>query len=372
LNESPQQLATNCLEVHGIPERIPELDGLRGVAVLVVVLHHISQSFPEGAVGGTLRLWLAVTHAGWTGVDIFFALSGFLITRILLGTRNRPHYYRNFYARRVLRLMPPYLIMLVLIATLVPGSGRFLALSVVYLANFSALFGIPMSYGPLWSLAIEEHYYLIWPWLVRFLNRRVLAAVGILLCFSTPVFRYYAQTHGFFNPYFSWFRFDGLMWGSLSAVVVTAPNSSRRIIRWWSVTVGSIGAFIYVVGAMMGAMGRNSLLGSTIVFGAVAMATTGVIGLAALGELRALWAPLRSRVLRYLGDISYWIYLIHALIVETACTLAKELIADRHLTVDWSVCLAITAIVAVLVVASGAMVRRWVEMPFLRLKQRFR
>jgi peptidoglycan/LPS O-acetylase OafA/YrhL len=358
--------------LHGIPERIPELDGLRGLAAVMVILHHISQSYSFSAAGSILRLWLDVTHAGWIGVDVFFALSGFLITRILLATHTHPHYYRNFFARRVLRLAPPFLITLALVALLVPGSGKFLVLCIFYLANFSTLFGIPMAYSPLWSLAVEEHFYLFWPWLVKFFSRRNLAAVGIFIVLATPPFRFYAQKFGFFLPYYSWFRFDGLMWGALLALVVTSQRSSRRIIRIWSVAVGLVGALIFLVGAPLGAMGRSSLIGNTVVFGAVAMATTGLIGLTALGDLRLVWAPLRSRVARFLGDISYWMYLFHVLVVDNTCKITIRILAARHLTADWLIYMIIATTVLVLIIGTGAAVRRLVELPVLRLKSRFR
>ncbi len=84
-----------------LPERIPAFDGLRGIAILAVLLYHSHDKVP-----GTWAEWLF--KFGWAGVDLFFVLSGFLITGIILETRDRPHYYRNFYARHILRIWPMY------------------------------------------------------------------------------------------------------------------------------------------------------------------------------------------------------------------------------------------------------------------------
>ena len=88
------------------------LDGLRGVAILLVVLCHYGASYLSAATP-TGRVWHAVVYSGWVGVDLFFVLSGFLITRILLRERGRPNYFRSFYARRTLRIFPLYYVVLV-------------------------------------------------------------------------------------------------------------------------------------------------------------------------------------------------------------------------------------------------------------------
>jgi peptidoglycan/LPS O-acetylase OafA/YrhL len=327
-----------------IAGHIDELDGIRGVAAIMMVFHHISQSFPEKTSSQALNLWLAVTHAGWLGVDIFFALSGFLITRVLLGTRERPHYYKNFYARRLLRLAPPYLLTLILVALFIPHSLAFLGLSFVYLANFAVPLGVAMAYPPLWSLAVEEHFYLIWPWLVRYLHLRT----------------------GFFYPYASWFRFDGLAWGALLAILLAHPQATRRRVEVWSYTVGLSGAILFVFCAAFGAMGRSSEVGSTLVFGLVAMATTGLIGAAALGSFRTILSPLRHPVLRFFGEISYWVYLFHFFMIGEV----MRLLHTWH--AGWSLYFVEAALVFSASILTGVVVRRWIELPALSLKKHFR
>ena len=142
--------------------RMPELDTLRGIAVLMVFLFH---GFEEMVAPGPIRpLWqrwtLAIIQQGWTGVNLFFVLSGFLITGILLDSRRKPQYFSRFYYHRVLRILPAYYLLLLVLFTLhytgiFPGVDviKFLGLCVIYLANLAILFGVTVHYWPLWSLA---------------------------------------------------------------------------------------------------------------------------------------------------------------------------------------------------------------------------
>jgi peptidoglycan/LPS O-acetylase OafA/YrhL len=160
---------------------IPELDGLRGVAILAVMLFHMQ-------VRGVAL--------GWAGVELFFVLSGFLITRILLESRDKPHYLRNFYARRALRIFPLYYVVLVVTLILPPphGFGR----SRTSLWYFAYLQTLPLVRGrfeasPLphsWTLAIEEQFYCLWPFVLLLLRRgRDLAAALAVLFLGATAFR---------------------------------------------------------------------------------------------------------------------------------------------------------------------------------------
>lgn len=130
----------------GQERHIPELDGLRGIAVLAVVFYHIAQRLLLYE-HGWMHLAMDACLFGFLGVDVFFALSGFLITRILLRKRERDRYYRDFYARRFLRLAPPYLLTIGIVALFAPSNGASLLLSLVYLANFTGLFHMATGYG---------------------------------------------------------------------------------------------------------------------------------------------------------------------------------------------------------------------------------
>ncbi len=206
--------------------RIPELDGFRAIAIWAVLIAHafygwndtqaIAERFPQ-------RLQLALGH-GWLGVDLFFVLSGFLITGILLDTREHPAYFKNFYVRRALRILPLYFGCIVVMSLGYRGYGPYFLTSVFFLANLARLFGVPAPHGPgvFWSLAVEEHFYLLWPVLNRFLRRRLFAMLAILLVVLTPVARIVFAAHGLNTNeqvyLYSWFRFDGLALGALLAM----------------------------------------------------------------------------------------------------------------------------------------------------------
>ena len=138
---------------------------------------------------GLTRLLMLATQLGGLGVNLFFVLSGFLITGILLDSKEKPQYFRRFYTRRALRILPAYYLLLILLAVLHSASMAFLGLSFVYLANLTGLFGMACGYGPLWSLAVEEHYYIICSPVIYKLTRRHVAIVAIALCLLMPVLR---------------------------------------------------------------------------------------------------------------------------------------------------------------------------------------
>ncbi len=165
---------------------MPELDVLRGIAVLGVLFYHgFRAQYGELPFTGARRFFVQATQPGVLGVNLFFVLSGFLITGFLLDSRNRPDYYRRFYTRRALRILPAYYLLLILLGLLHQASAAFLGLSFVYLSNVTGLFGVAMDYHPLWSLAVEEHYYIVWPSVVRKLGPEV----------SGPVFSGHLHPH---------------------------------------------------------------------------------------------------------------------------------------------------------------------------------
>jgi peptidoglycan/LPS O-acetylase OafA/YrhL len=168
-------------------EHLPVLDAVRGMAVLLVLLRHFTANFePQTGFGEFLR---DVARTGWNGVDLFFVLSGFLITGILIDTRDRPHYYRNFFVRRALRIFPLYYGVLLVLFVLIPvgasvlGASDLLARSAdyalmrehqawywLYLTNVLAVVKgwevMGLNTTHLWSLAVEEQFYLLWPFVV--------------------------------------------------------------------------------------------------------------------------------------------------------------------------------------------------------------
>ncbi|HXP84767.1 MAG TPA: acyltransferase [Bryobacteraceae bacterium] len=181
-------------------EHIPELDGVRATAIWMVLVAHLGFAYPPPA--GAL-LWMPsaavrILGHGWLGVDLFFVLSGFLITGILLDSRNRPKYFQRFYGRRALRILPVYFVSVGVMALFYANSGRYFLLSSLFMANLASLLSVSFPHGPgvLWSLAVEEHFYLLWPGLVRLMSRRTLAIVAAAIVLGTPVLRGLAASRG--------------------------------------------------------------------------------------------------------------------------------------------------------------------------------
>jgi peptidoglycan/LPS O-acetylase OafA/YrhL len=180
LSAQPQDSLTHAGAA--VETRDPRLDGLRGFAILLVVLYHTTH---YGLARGTFDTALTIVPSlGWSGVDLFFVLSGFLITSILLVARDGDSYYRAFYARRVLRIFPLYYATLAFFLLVVPqirlfasadyfwnpGAHRETIWYWLFLSNVQAALAGSWQHQTLditWSLAIEEHFYLIWPFVVR-------------------------------------------------------------------------------------------------------------------------------------------------------------------------------------------------------------
>ena len=216
----------------------PALDGMRGVAVLMVLAFHFLHVDGEG--GAAERALLSASRSGWAGVDLFFVLSGFLITGILLDARGGPGYFRAFYARRVLRIFPLYYAYLAVLFLAVPLLLPSLDVKPetqgwlwTYLGNvlFAREGGFQASpyTAHFWSLAVEEQFYLAWPLLVWMLPRRRLALVCLGLVAGAFALRlgihrttFNATAAYVLTPA----RMDALALGALVAVAAREP-------AWW-------------------------------------------------------------------------------------------------------------------------------------------
>jgi len=289
--------------------RLPQLDAVRGVAILLVVLHNEAYTYPSLHLAG-------VFANGWMGVDLFFVLSGFLITGMLLDTKESPDYFKNFYARRCLRIWPLYFSLLLLMFVVIPvvasaahvyeTSSPWWAYP-IFLQNF--LVSMPTNAaGPLgvtWSLAIEEQFYLVWPWAVRFLSTTHLRRVAIAVICLSPAVRVLLHSH-YVDLYSNTFsRLDGLMAGALIAVVVRSANFiPSQFVR---------AAWILFIIALPLAFIAEAAHERWIVFSLSAAASAGLVYLSLYSEQKWLQRALRNRFMIYTGTISYGLYLVHKL-----------------------------------------------------------
>jgi peptidoglycan/LPS O-acetylase OafA/YrhL len=323
-------------------------DTLRACAVITVMIYHVNKNLPE------LHLFPVFRH-GYLGVDLFFVLSGFLITGILLRTRTEAHFLRNFYARRVLRIWPLYFTILLLTFILLPLAGpAYKGLIeancrpiIAYTLFVQNLFHSPCI-GPVevtWSLAIEEQFYLVWALFVVFLSNRVLTRLCVAVIVLSPLFRYLAFHSGWPDEFvyrFTLTRLDGLAAGCFLALV---PLRLRYSVTM--VLAGGVGLFLVLRFQWMALIGSFALL-----------CFSGVILMANRGRVVPTWAPLG-----YIGKISYGLYLLHVPVFDTA----REFLHPHG--VAQSVAVFAVDIGATIVVASVS----WylLESPILRWKHRF-
>lgn len=354
---------------------MPELDTLRGVAILgVLALHGLySRSSVFHGFSQTTRVFLNVVQWGWLGVNLFFVLSGFLITGILIDSRSKPDYYRRFYVRRALRILPAYYALLILLAALRQSSAAYLGLSSVFLANVTDLFGVGVGYGPLWSLAVEEHYYLLWPMVVRWLNRRNLAIAALGICVAEPILRAFAFRHGYVDGLatYTWLVADGLASGSLLAILLRT-SVTRRQVAAICIGLWAFGVAAAAGGAPFGILTRNRQLGAALQHTVIDLIFCGVLLFFLLAGTASWGTFVNIRALRFLGRISYGLYLVHLLVFRMYDKVCRRLFpsllaADGHFS----------RIVFNFVVAGGASIviaylsRRFFEERFLRLKRRW-
>jgi peptidoglycan/LPS O-acetylase OafA/YrhL len=297
----PQQVATSADAIGRLVRgHMPALDGLRGLAILLVLAHAFDIIQTRGGPGHQLGVWLDL---GWIGVQLFFVLSGFLITGILLDSRDAPHYFRKFWIRRVLRIFPLYYGVLAVSLT-----------TNIYLWTYTTNYATPDPVFPhFWSLAVEEQFYLVWPIVVWFVGRRGVIALGALLVPLAIISRVYVRSHwGHDAAYmFTPCRMDALAIGASAAALVRGDRLRREIARTHATRLGAYGAALVLAGA---ALGHALRTGETM--------QTGGYSLIALGFAVLLVAvlPMDGRParifafapLRRIGTYSYGMYVFHA------------------------------------------------------------
>jgi peptidoglycan/LPS O-acetylase OafA/YrhL len=305
-----------------------QLDGLRGLAILLVMMYHFSLPYP-GAHSHDAGLVLQLAQAGWMGVDLFFVLSGFLITGILVDTRGQKHNLRNFLGRRFLRIWPLYylslLVLLVLMPMVLPSVPAALqsmrdkqAWFWLYGANW--LFAIEGGFsrtsgGYFWSLAVEEQFYLLWPFVVYALSDRALLRTSLaLLCLSVAsrivLVSIGVSTGSLYTMTFT--HLDGLAVGSCLAICMRSPELSSRVKRYLPIAAAVAGCGLVAV----------RVADRDLFFWSKNMATYGytfiVILFGAL-LLRVVWSDRGSSLNRFFssgvmtqfGKYSYALYMVH-------------------------------------------------------------
>ncbi|MBI4500227.1 MAG: acyltransferase [Gemmatimonadetes bacterium] len=330
---------TPATSVEGHPparQHLPVLDGLRGVAILLVLLTHAVALPLEPATTG-LDVWAhAIARVGWTGVDLFFVLSGFLITGILLDTRDEPRRWSRFYARRALRIFPLYYGVLIAIFVVLPrlvawsepqyhtlqaNQTWYWAYAVNFLEVVSHGKGVPLNTVHFWSLSIEEQFYIFWPFVVWACRPKTLFKIGavvLILGLTARIWLMVANPLGYDNA--AWVitpvRLDGLMMGAVLAVAARSKGGLPRLRELaWPAAIGGMLAIALIGIAHRGFVSPDPVVG-TIGLPLLAFTYGAVLVLALTarpGDL--IDRALRGKMIRSWGRYSYGVYVFHYLII---------------------------------------------------------
>ncbi len=314
--------------------RIPALDGVRGLAILIVFAGHVALFGTTDAqrTQGIVRYLAA--HAG-TGVDLFFVLSGFLITGILYDSKGSRNYFRRFFSRRVLRIFPLYYSVLAVVAIASLLFPDLFALKTItlsaHIANWTYTSNIlmamrgwgaePAFLGHFWSLAVEEQFYVLWPFVVLALSREKLIRIcgaGVILAF---IFRMIVMTRYNYESAYTLLpsRMDALLIGAAVALLARGEGGIPGWVKSPILSGSLLAAYVYsLVVGVPGVLGAN--LGFTIeplTFGAL------LVALVYRERLPVLKAFFTSRFLRFFGKYSYAIYVFHLAVIVSLPALIK-------------------------------------------------
>jgi peptidoglycan/LPS O-acetylase OafA/YrhL len=313
----------------GERQHVPALDGLRGLAIIVVMVFHFlpydpGDLHPAAKAHPSIRYMLLGAHAGQTGVDLFFVLSGFLITGILLDTRNHPRYFTNFYGRRTVRIFPLYygvifftlflpMIVRMMLGQPVTEDQQNQWWLWLYLTNVAVFLGVNVPAMHFWSLAVEEHFYLVWPGVVYMLNPRRLAVACVGNILAAIGIRAVLASYGLDTFYLTPCRMDVLGFGGLLAIASSRYGGlagAARAARWGLLVV--VAALIPVYLQKSGEADTLVLtMKHTLLAGFYSLLLIAAVG-AAPGT--AIHRFFTSRVIRSFGKYSYGLYVYHGLL----------------------------------------------------------
>jgi peptidoglycan/LPS O-acetylase OafA/YrhL len=360
------------------------LDGLRGLAILLVLLLHFTtdMEFADGTAAAAVR---SAFQIGWIGVDLFFVLSGFLITRILADNKGSDLYFSAFYARRVLRIVPVYFLAVVAAFHLLPrvfdgfdtGGARTEAAFWLFLQNFV---GLPdqlgRTVGHFWSLAIEEQFYLMWPLVVFITTPRHARLIALLTVSLSPVARFIAMQAGVDGAsiyHFTPFRLDGLATGAFIALSMRDPEARVGLGRLSAVAgIAALAVAAVLYGPVHIPEPLSFRLDFTIGFSSLCIGFGALLTRVVLAKPGSRLATMLSwRGLVTLGTYSYAMYLLHVPLLRIVSKLAvpPRWPPSQQWPMLWL--LGYTAVLGLLTLGAAMVSWHLVEKRFLALKRHF-
>lgn len=359
---------------------MPALDGLRGLAILSVILFHTSLA--SAGISTIDKIAVHLANLGWIGVDLFFVLSGFLITGILLDERDKPHFFRTFYSRRVLRIVPVYVAFLlfsmwtasVLGAAPPESSSRLREIQAwywTYSVNvYVALRGwaaVAQGTTHLWSLSVEEQFYLVWPFAVFLLPRRYLPRLAIacvVLAEACRVAFAVAGARGEIVYVLLPTRMDTLAIGGLLACAVRDAKLMAIVARWRRPL--TLASFLALLPPLIAEHRLDFHRPLTQLFAYPAIAIlSGALVLTACESPR--WFS--SRGLQFAGRYSYGMYIWHPSVATALLTYSS--LASSGVIAGSYLPSYVLSYVALLTASIGVALLSWyaIERPFLSLKR---
>jgi peptidoglycan/LPS O-acetylase OafA/YrhL len=360
---------------------IPALDGLRAIAILWVILHN-AFAFTLGTTE-RIKVLSVLANAGWVGVQLFFALSGYLITRNLLRSRDDDNYYRSFYMRRALRILPLCYTFLFVSLIAIPffwpytEAGRPLQAGHLwvwaFLLNWSQPLGWP-SYGVphFWSLAVEEQFYLVWPFVVQRLRSNSLLKFCALLvicalCFRTFLFMTGGNADMIYE--FTLSRMDALALGAMVAFLLHEPKLRMKILDLRRFVLPAAGLVFVFSAAITDFFARDIVatqtLGQSTLAIACALLVLGVI--LERDSRHAVTTVLSAAPMQAIGRYSFGMYVLHFPIAHALTGFAaylEPMLGPLHLPV-WYI------LIVLLTLGAAWISYHAIELPFLELKKRF-
>jgi len=367
-------VTTENLKMNALPsnrdsggrEFYPQLDGLRAAAVFFVLMNHMSDlSLPAPLA--------YISSLGWVGVYAFFVLSGFLITKILLTYKPGLRAFGVFVLRRTLRTWPLYFAVLLIAYLTIRYDAAGIRINwllyLFFLQNYSPEF-IARSLGPTWSLCIEEHFYVVWPFLIFLVPRRVIIWVMPAIFVTLPLLRFWGLHYAFTYKQLyteTQFHIDGLTAGSFVALLVSIYSIRRVTMLWAAYTCMIVGVGTALAGYWHG---WDATEGHNIVFGfsSVAVTFAGLLLFLLIDNLSIIARTFSIGPVRYLGRISYGIYLLHAGLFSLLGRIEQRRFLGA-LTESWILTIALRIGLTVCV---ASLSYKFFESPILRLKDRLR
>jgi peptidoglycan/LPS O-acetylase OafA/YrhL len=358
-------------------KEIKSLTGLRGIAILLVLLYH---NFP----------YLRISKLGWVGVDLFFVLSGFLITRILLNAKTGRGYFLNFYMRRVLRIFPLYYAALLLFFIVekllrLPTDMVFSPHIAYYLTYTQNLLPFNVADFParkilnhFWSLAVEEHFYILWPILVYWLRPKQLLIVGCITVILSKLIAVFMLSKGvsWMTVYmFSFVRFETLVLGSLLAVLFSLNKYQLDSIAKYSlISTGGVLAIFWSY-ILLKTKEFSSLTPelTVIEMGSVMLTVLALFFTALLYfAIKPGWFQrfLCSPKLMFLGKYSYGIYIFHYPLYAVISNYAFETF-NVHTNIGKTILLIMPVVATAFAIVIAYFSYNYFENYFLKLKMRF-